>query len=291
MWRCVVISAVIVWASWGCTPQLVQAIQANNPSRVEAMLEKEEVNVDALYRGYTPLMLAAQLQQVDIIHVLIKGGASVIERDQRGQSVLHYAACGASLSVEGLESLLAAGARSVINVQSEDTGDTPLHCAARQGDPAILALLLEAGADRALRNANQQTPFDAGITAGHTQAAERVITQEGRLLRCPRPIAVLPRKGKAVKARCEALQRELVQSLKLTSSFCQPLYRCVHDRFSLEGCTTSSTSTESLSDNMACARACPRGLDDVYCRSWCQERLWRPLQSDFEACARLMTEQ
>ena len=106
--------------------------------------------------GHTPLTLAAEFGQVDIVKMLLDKGVGINTTDNAGRTALHYAAeLSASRDVrdmrptqlEMIQLLLQRGA----NVNAIDTkGDSPL-CRALRGDPVnprikIAEILLKAGA-------------------------------------------------------------------------------------------------------------------------------------------------
>ena len=59
---------------------------------------------------------------------------------------------------------------SLANLMDGQTG--PLHQAARQGHAQVARLLLEAGADPALRDGDGKTPEDLANERGHAEVAE-----------------------------------------------------------------------------------------------------------------------
>lgn len=92
--------------------------------------------------GMTPLAIAAQVGNADVVEALIKKGAKVESADQRGDRPLHHAARYGAVEVARL--LLGAGAMpDEINGQEQ----TPLMGACSSGKPELVRLLLRAGAD------------------------------------------------------------------------------------------------------------------------------------------------
>ena len=99
--------------------------------------------------GYTPLMLAAALARPYLVRVLLKAGAdpNVID-DRTGNSALHLAAMGGSADVAG--QLIACGA--FLNLQNPSQGHTPLIDAVIYKSPAVVNVLLAAGANTQVKN-------------------------------------------------------------------------------------------------------------------------------------------
>jgi ankyrin repeat protein len=102
--------------------------------------------------GVTPLMIAANFDQLNVFRALLEGGADPNATDIRGQSVLHYAATfGAPRLVQALlEKKPAVNAR-------DGLGETPLMAALT---PKVMQLLLEAGADVNIRRNDGLTVLD-----------------------------------------------------------------------------------------------------------------------------------
>ena len=69
-----------------------------------------------------------------------------------------------------MELLLAAGANK--DVADCFFGKTTLHLAATRGRSNVVRLLLEAGADKDVKNAANQTPLDLAISFGHREVIE-----------------------------------------------------------------------------------------------------------------------
>lgn len=114
----------------------------------------------------SPLMLAALRGQTDIVRKLIARDADV---NKPGWAPLHYAATGGHLEVMAL--LLEHHA--FIDAQSPNK-TTPLMMAAHYGSTAAVKLLLDAGADTAMRNERGLTAIDFANRANRRDAADLI---------------------------------------------------------------------------------------------------------------------
>ena len=162
------------------------AVLAGDLSQITAAAAAQRMEEDLLvpgvhwlYRGDTPLHLAAAALRYDAARALLAAGAPVNAVNRRGAAALHYACDPRPLSSRWdpdtqrrfIELLVSAGA----TVDRPDRGGvTPLHRAVRARSPAAVAALLSAGADpRAATGKAGSTPLHlavaptgAGGTAG-----------------------------------------------------------------------------------------------------------------------------
>jgi ankyrin repeat protein len=96
--------------------------------------------------GSTPVMLAAQQGQVDVVRTLLRAGASP---DGRGGAMTPLAAAALGGHTEVIKLLLANGAHTDT---STETGESALVLAVRMNRLAAAATLLDAGASLKVRN-------------------------------------------------------------------------------------------------------------------------------------------
>ena len=100
--------------------------------------------------GWTPLYFAGSAEAVT---ALLEAGADPMARSLHGGTPLHWATTN-----EAVTALLQAGAN--LEARDEYRG-TPLHRAAELSkNPAVIKVMLDAGADTAARNAAGKTPWD-----------------------------------------------------------------------------------------------------------------------------------
>jgi len=160
--------------------------------------------------GMTPLHVAAGNDRLEIVDLLLAGGAGVNVKAGSARTPLHLASVGAGPEV--VELLLANGARinarggknrftpllfavagnspavvrllldggADVNVRSGKKGLTALHLAAFRGNPEIVGLLLARGAGINLRDKNERTPLDWAIEGGNRGVARYLLDRGGR---------------------------------------------------------------------------------------------------------------
>ena len=111
----------------------------------------------------TALQLASAKDCPRLVESLLSAGASVVSASSGDISALHLAVRNGTVAVIAL--LLDAGA----DLNAEDSrGNTPLHYAvAREGSRELVRLLLDRGALAYARNAKSQTPADVAEESGN----------------------------------------------------------------------------------------------------------------------------
>jgi ankyrin repeat protein len=173
---------------------LWQAIDANDASRVRALIRSgadpnavdklgvspldraacdgQVAIVDALIHGganvnakgasdLTALIVAAQKGHTDVVAMLLRSGADPNIADKSGSAALHYAASNGHAAIAS--ALIKQGAN--VNLCA-DAGCTPLHCAAMNGNADIVELLLQSAADVSAR-AEGRSALDLATEEGH----------------------------------------------------------------------------------------------------------------------------
>jgi ankyrin repeat protein len=146
------------------------ALREPSLKAAEALLAAPNVNVEPRTpQDESPLMMAALKGQTALVRELIARGGDV---NKPGWAPLHYAATGGHLEI--LQLLL--DNYAFIDAESPN-GTTPLMMAAMYGSTAAVKLLLDAGADTAMRNKLGLTAIDFAQRASRPDAAELIAAQ------------------------------------------------------------------------------------------------------------------
>lgn len=164
---------------------LAAGADPNAPLKKAVMQRTHTMGDTALGTGATPLLRAAKSGDIEMLRVLVDGGADPLATLPNGTHALMFAAglgwrngSPAAPSydqgtdeeaVASIDYLLGLGLD--INAAAQN-GDTALHAAVSgRRSPLIVAHLLERGADPSLGNGRGQTPLDAAARAPEEIAA------------------------------------------------------------------------------------------------------------------------
>jgi ankyrin repeat protein len=154
-------------------PALLLAVREGNSQVMAVLLADRRTRVDASNpNGETALMMAALRGRLDAAQALVARGAAVQGPGQGGPTArawtpLHYAVS-ADVDLDVANWLLQRGA--VVDALSPN-GSTPLMMAARYGRETAARRLVDAGAQRALRNDRGLQASDFARTAGREELA------------------------------------------------------------------------------------------------------------------------
>ncbi len=127
----------------GATPLLI-ATQYNLPGIVELLLERgADVNLGLTEANYLPLLIAAIKNHLEVVRLLLQQ-ADIRVNEKTGNGLTALSAAAREGHEEVVRLLLEKGADPDISLKD---GTSPLHFACVYRHPAILAMLLDAGAD------------------------------------------------------------------------------------------------------------------------------------------------
>jgi ankyrin repeat protein len=157
------------WFLLQACQNLLAAVNSGDMNRVKILVETAHDNctTDDDDVQYTPLMLAAANGRVDLVQVLLDGGANIETRNPHGWTSLHVAAFQGHLEV--CRKLLDSGAE--VNPVSYGKKNSPLHSAARNGHLPVVKLLVGKGASTRLRNRNGKTAGALARRKGYSYVA------------------------------------------------------------------------------------------------------------------------
>lgn len=106
--------------------------------------------------GSTPIHWAVWSFDLEMTEVLVSRGASLAFQSGNGETLLHTAAKGGNSTIVGF--LLRHGLDP--NATDNERGRAPLHWAAGHAHPDVVRLLLEAGAEATMADADGNLPLD-----------------------------------------------------------------------------------------------------------------------------------
>ncbi|KAF0686302.1 Aste57867_21908 [Aphanomyces stellatus] len=150
---------------------LLIAAASGEPDLVRLFVESGHVDVNQrCASGITAVHAAASTGQFPCLQVLVEYGGDVMAVDERGWSVMHYAAA----CERGAETVtwLCQMARGLVDWPAHADGNTPLHVAARFGLDDVVYVLVHSGASLVTQNHEYETPLLVAVAHGHAHVAQ-----------------------------------------------------------------------------------------------------------------------
>ncbi|MFI5342971.1 MAG: ankyrin repeat domain-containing protein [Chlamydiales bacterium] len=136
---------------------------------------KKNINTKEEVSQATALIFACLNGHFEIAQMLIEAGASIYEKNRRGQTPLHLAAC---CGKENIVRLLIDASQlnlNYFNAQDNDSEATALYFASNKGYSAIAQMLIEAGASIDNADKGGLKPLHRAAWNGHFEITEMLI--------------------------------------------------------------------------------------------------------------------
>jgi ankyrin repeat protein len=127
-------------------------------------------------KGFTPLNLALQKGQIEIVKLLLKKGADIEARSNEGYTPLHLATC--------------VGFVDIIKILLDQKADkekktynnyTALHLASFNGHIEVVALLLSFSVDKEVRESKGQTALHLATINGHIKIVKLLLAKNAKI--------------------------------------------------------------------------------------------------------------
>lgn len=172
-----ILATVLIFQACETAAQPIHnAIEAGDLARVRTLVS-QGVDLNAKSpMGFPPLVFAAARQQRDIVRYLLERGALVNARDENGYTALHWAPDRKRHGSEIASLLLDKGAE--IDARTDLLGETPLHRAVTAEDGAVVALLIERGADPNAMRSEGRAPMHDAAAYGKSEMV-RLLAEKG----------------------------------------------------------------------------------------------------------------
>lgn len=156
----------------GLALDLFEAAALGRVERLRELLDADSAAVNLFSPdGMTPLGLACFFGQTDAARLLLSHGANVNTASRNAMKVAPIHAAVAGKNVEVIELILSGGAD--VNAKQQQ-GWTAIHSAAMHGDLALLEKLLALGANPAVKNDDGKTSLDLARENGHKPVIARI---------------------------------------------------------------------------------------------------------------------
>jgi len=168
-----VVGSLVAASAAGAAPADIAdaAMRGDHAAIRAAVAKKANVNVPQV-DGTTALHWAVERDDVEMVDLLIRGGARVTATTREGVTPLQLAATNGSVAM--IDRLLKAGAK--VNDPLTPGRDTALMMAARTGTAAAIRVLIEAGADvNAKETWGGTTALMWAVSEGHADAVRMLI--------------------------------------------------------------------------------------------------------------------
>ncbi|XP_071793630.1 fibronectin type 3 and ankyrin repeat domains 1 protein-like [Asterias amurensis] len=157
--------------SLGFTPLMI-AVQKGNIDIIETLM-RFGADINAVNgSGKDSLMLACFAGILPVVKLLRSYGATYESKDKGGSMAMHWAVDGGNVAL--IQSMVADGAS--VNERDSGSGWTPLlRCAAMGGDPNVAKVLMNAGAEVNIKDKDGKTPLMIACLNGHVTLVQALV--------------------------------------------------------------------------------------------------------------------
>jgi ankyrin len=165
------LAAVILLS--GCVTNIHSAIERDEMDRLQRAVEQGQLD-SRDWRDRTPLMLAAQRENLEMVRYLVNQGADINAATRTGGFTALRFAC-SNGNYEMAQFLINNGADVT---QTNEFGWTPLHTAAKYGHPQLVKLLLSNGAQIDAETESGVTPARTAGQNGYVDITVYLLLRE-----------------------------------------------------------------------------------------------------------------
>ena len=149
------------------------AAKKGHPEAVRVLIDAG-ADIDTKNRhGHSPLHLASHSGALEVVKMLVRAGAGVNVTDDNGRTCLILAASNGQTET----------VRYIVGLPEVDVDkrarcwacDTALHCAAKEGHPEAVRVLIDAGADIETKNRYGHSPLDLASRSGALEVVKMLV--------------------------------------------------------------------------------------------------------------------
>jgi ankyrin repeat protein len=148
----------------GLSPLHIAIKQQASPVMVQIIINQGGRISTVDSEGRTPLRLALEMNAFEEAKILADAGSDVFSFAADGNTAADIALTKGSGAVKAIFSGPAINTR-------DSSGNTVLHYAAKNGDAALIGILLELGANKKIKNIASESPAEIAIRWDHQEAA------------------------------------------------------------------------------------------------------------------------
>ena len=158
--------------------EFTEAVKVKNYNRINDMLDKEEINVNAVFEKWvptdsdkTPLAVAAECGEISICELLLNRGANVDQCHENCPSPLHHASSG------GYREICQLLIKNRANINAVSFRGTPLMwaCATEFRNDEVCQILLENGANVNYVDEHGREPLRMAAIYGHKELCQLLV--------------------------------------------------------------------------------------------------------------------